>query len=64
MAKASTVADCHVLLSLMVSLTNVANVNDPLGVTQGLWLELELGLVTRCSTGKSAKLGLKFRVRA
>jgi hypothetical protein len=28
--KASTVADCRVSLSLTVSLTNVANVNDPL----------------------------------
>ena len=38
-AKASTVADCHVSLLPMVSLTNVANVNDPsiklcLSVTQ------------------------------
>jgi hypothetical protein len=29
-AKASTVADCRVLLSPTVSLTNVANINDPL----------------------------------
>ncbi len=31
-AKASTVVDCHVSLLPKVSLTNVANVNDPIGM--------------------------------